>query len=109
MEIGFSVKQDETFRFYELTCGKQAMQIVTRRGTFCYASLCVQNASHAAFKMLGKTYHGKTPVDCLETALKNYKSAACRAMVQAAIEHERAQAAHPACCGCSDCEAVFAA
>ena len=62
-------------RLFELTCGKQSAHIWV---TSHHVMVCNLNASHRAWGRLGKRF------DNLEAALSGYKSAAMRAMIQAA-------------------------
>lgn len=71
-------------RYYHLSADKTTMSVsVTRHSV----TTCVLNASHAAWRSAGKTFHGPT---ALTQAMSAYKSSACRAILETVASAERA-------------------
>lgn len=64
----------------ELATDKKAMSIFVG-GSF--TTVCVKNASHAAYRGSGRVFHGD---NTLEQARDSYKSAAVKAMIETAME-----------------------
>lgn len=88
MMIEIAVTENSAGRFYNLTTEKAAMSVSVTR---YFVTVCVQNASARAWGRgaggMGKTFHG---ADALTKAAASYKSSACKAMVEAVQEAERA-------------------
>jgi hypothetical protein len=79
-----SVTETEHGRYYRLTADKTTMTVsVTRHSV----TTCVENASHAAYRSAGKTFHG---ADALIQATGAYKSSACKAILETIASAERA-------------------
>ena len=88
MTFEIAVTENSAGRFYTITTEKAAVRVsATRR----FGTAWVQGASARARGRraggMGKTFHG---ADALTKAAASYKSSACKAMVEAVQEAERA-------------------
>lgn len=79
-----SVTEGNHGRYYRISADKFTMTVsVTRHSV----TTCVLNASHAAYRSAGKTFHGPTT---LTQAMGAYKSGACKAILETVASAERA-------------------
>ena len=87
MMIEIAVTENEAGRFYTLSTGKASMSIAV--GRHC-VHVCSLNAAAKLRRGLGgKVFHGP---DGLTEAARAYKSADCKAMIDAVIRAEQALA-----------------
>jgi hypothetical protein len=82
--VEIDMHENDGCRFYRLTCGKATMEVSVCR---TFVATCVDNSSARAYGRMGKTFHG---ADALDKAGAAYKSSACKAMIQAVQDAERA-------------------
>ena len=76
---------DWTYHYFEMTCGKQNLQITVSNHTLCKRINVVScNASHKAWGGLGRAY--STLNEALDTTNKGYKNEKVRRMVALACE-----------------------
>lgn len=68
------------YKTVSMTCQKQSVMVLLVSGEFNYISVIVQNASHRAWRGLGKRF------DDIATAIANYKTPAIKAMISKAAE-----------------------
>lgn len=87
MMIEIAVTENEAGRFYTLSTEKASMSIAV--GRWC-VHVCSLNAAAKLRRGLGgKVFHGP---GALATAVRAYKSADCKAMIDAVIRAEQALA-----------------
>lgn len=84
-----SIARNTVGTYYEMTCGKTSMLVVVYdRGVFSgQVGTTVQNASHAAFRRMGRTFQS------WDDALAAYKSGEAKAMISHARGCETTRAA----------------
>jgi len=67
-----------TYKSFELVCENKSAIVLVVSGKSNYVNVTVNNASHRAFRGLGKDF------ETFEAALENYKDSKIKAMIQAA-------------------------
>lgn len=75
-----SDEQLDEARAIELATEKKAISIFLAE---YYATVCVKNAAHAAYRGNGRIFHGEHK---LQQALNSYKDNSVKAMIETAIE-----------------------
>ena len=89
MMIEIAMTENVAGRFYTLSTGKASMSIAV--GRHC-VHVCSLNAAAVTWRrrgLGGKVFHGS---DALTSAARAYKSADCKAMIDAVIRAEQALA-----------------
>ncbi len=85
MMLEINVEENTTGRTYTIRSDKTTMFVCIMPS---FVSTCVDNSSARAWRRGGRTFHGPR---ALEDAAQAYKSAECKAMVEAVREAEAAR------------------
>ena len=67
-----------TYKSFEIVCENKSAIIMVVSGKINYVNVTVNNASHRAFRGLGKDF------PTFEAAIENYKDSKIKAMIEAA-------------------------